>query len=65
MNLVTRLLNRLKTDQAQYAVDALKRPQNRDSFEYGLRVGVVSGYEASINVLLSLLDEEKNSDNDL
>jgi hypothetical protein len=43
----------------------MKRPQNRDAFEYGYRVGVVAGYEAAINVLLSMLDEEKNSDNDL
>lgn len=65
MSLETALLNKLKTEQAQFALDALRRPQNRDSFEYGYRVGTVNGYEAAINVLLSLLDEEKNSDNDL
>jgi hypothetical protein len=43
----------------------LSRPQARDAFEYGYRVGVVAGYEAAINVLLKLLDEEKYSDNDL
>ena len=65
MSIETKLLNRLKADQAQFALDALKRPQNRDTFEYGFRVGTVNGYEAAINVLLSLLDEEKYSDNDL
>lgn len=65
MNLETRLLNRLKVEQQTFAVDALKRPQERDSFEYGYRVGVVAGYEAAINVLLNLINEDINGDNDL
>ncbi len=65
MNLETALLNRLKAEQASFALESLKRPQNRDAFEYGYRVGVVSGYETAINVLLSLVSEEKNGDNDL
>lgn len=59
-----KLLNRLKTEQQQFSVDALKRPQERDAFEYGYRVGVVAGYEAAINVLLKLLEEEKSGGND-
>lgn len=65
MSLESKLLNRLKAEQQQFAVDALKRPVERDAFEYGYRVGTVAGYEAAINVLLKLLDEEKNLDNDL
>lgn len=65
MNLADQLFNRLKADQQSFALDALKRPQTRDTFEYGYRVGIVQGYEAAINVLLQLLKEEKNSDNDL
>ena len=65
MNLESQLLNRLKVEQQSFAVDALKRPQTRDTFEYGYRVGMVAGYEAAINVLLNLLDQEKNLDNDL
>jgi hypothetical protein len=65
LNTETKLLNRLKAQQQQFAVDALRRPQDRDAFEYGYRVGVIAGYEAAIDVLLKLLDEEKNSDNDL
>ena len=61
----TALLNRLKAEQAQFALEALKKPQNRDTFEYGYRVGVVAGYDAALDVLLNLLDEEKNSDSDL
>lgn len=65
MNIESQLLNRLKVEQQQFAVDALRRPQTRDTFEYGYRVGMVAGYEAAINVLLNLLDQEKNFDNDL
>jgi hypothetical protein len=43
----------------------LRRPQTRDTFEYGYRVGMVAGYAAAIDVLLNLLNEEKNLDNDL
>jgi hypothetical protein len=65
MNIESQLLNRLKAEQQSFAVDALRRPQTRDTFEYGYRVGMVAGYEAAINVLLNLLDQEKNLDNDL
>lgn len=65
MNVVDQLFNRLKADQQSFALDALRRPQNRDSFEYGYRVGVVAGYEAAINILLQLLKEEKDGDPDL
>jgi hypothetical protein len=59
------LLHRLKAAQASFALESLKRPQNRDSFEYGYRVGVVSGYDAALDVLFTILEEEKNSGNDL
>jgi hypothetical protein len=60
----SKLLNLLKQSQLQFSVDALKRPQERDAFEYGYRVGVVSGYEAAISVLLKLIEEEKSGGND-
>lgn len=65
MNFETKLLNRIKAAQQEFAVDALKRPQTRDAFEYGYRVGIVEGYEAAIAVLLKILNEEQHSDNDL
>ncbi len=65
MNIESKLLNIIKADQADFALEALKRPQDRDTFEYGYLVGMVAGYEASINVLLNLLDEERNNDDDL
>jgi hypothetical protein len=65
MNIESKLLNRLKESQLKYSVDSLKQPVQRDAFEYGHRTGVVAGYEAAINVLLQLIDEEKYRDNDL
>jgi hypothetical protein len=65
VNVPQELLNRLKASQQTFALDALKRPQDRDTFEYGYRVGVVAGYDAAINVLLNILDEEKHGNNDL
>jgi len=65
MNIESKLLNRLKESQLKYCIDSLKQPVQRDAFEYGHRTGVVAGYEAAINVLLTLIDEEKYRDNDL
>ena len=65
MNFETMLLSRLKTAQQEFAFEALKRPQNRDAFEYGHRVGVVEGYEAAINLLLNLVNEDKYGERDL
>mgnify|MGYP003640970130 CR=1 FL=1 len=59
------LLNRLKVAQAEFATSALKQPINRDAFEYGYRVGTINGFESAINILLSILDEEQNSDKNL
>jgi len=65
MNIESKLLNLLKANQAEFALEALRRPQDRDTFEYGYRVGVVAGYEEAMNVLLNLLDEDKNGNFDL
>lgn len=65
MNFETQLLARLKAKQQEFALAALSRPQERDAFEYGYRVGVVAGYEASIDVLLQMLNEEQYGEQDL
>jgi hypothetical protein len=65
MNLETLLLARLKTAQQEFALEALRRPQSRDAFEYGYRVGLVEGYEAAINVLINLISEDKYGERDL
>jgi len=65
MNIESQLLNLLKANQAEFAIEALKRPQERDTFEYGYRVGMVAGYDAAIDVLLNLIDEDKHGRQDL
>jgi hypothetical protein len=60
-----RLLGKLKADQQAFAFEALKRPVERDAFEYGYRVGMVAGYEAAIKALLDLLNDERHGDRDL
>lgn len=65
MNTIDELFKRLKDRQQTFALTALRAPQTRDAFEYGYRVGVVTGYEEAINTLLQLLKEEKDSDPDL
>jgi len=61
----SQFLNLLKINKSNFALDALRRPIDRDNFEYGYRVGMVAGYEEAINLLLQHLSEEEYSDNDL
>lgn len=65
MNVADELLKRIKSKQHEFALESLSKPQNRDAFEYGHRVGFIGGLNEALNVLYSLLDEEKNSGNDL
>ena len=65
MNLADRLLASLKSQQQTFALESLKRPQNRDAFEYGYRVGVVAGYDAAIKLLLDLINEERHGERGL
>jgi hypothetical protein len=65
MNFPEQMLARLKAEQASFALQAMQRPQTRDAFEYGHRSGIVQGYEAAINVLLTLLKEEREGERDL
>lgn len=60
MNFETRLLNKLKAEQQEFAMNALKRPNERNAFEYGHRVGVMAGLESAIEIIINLLNEEKN-----
>ena len=65
MSFENKLLSTLKARQSQFALDALRRPQQRDAFEYGYRVGTVAGYDAAVEVLLELLREERDGERDL
>ena len=59
------LLRKLKELQSDYALESLQRPNTRDAFEYGHRVGVIGGLDMAVGLLLTLLDEERNGNPDL
>lgn len=65
MNFETILLNKLKSLQTQYAIDALRSTGNKSEFDFGYRAGCFAGIEKSIDCLLVLLDEQKNGEPDL
>ena len=54
----------LDQEQAAFALEALKKPNLGSDFEYGYRCGIVLGMEIAKNKFISLLDEEKGSDNE-
>lgn len=59
MRRVHPLLQRLETEQALLAKEALAQPQSRDAFEYGRVVGMYAGLERAVNVLLDLIKEDE------
>ena len=60
-----RLLAALKTKQAEFALEGLKRPLQRDAFEYGYRTGVVNGLEMAMNTLMDLIRDERDGEKDI
>ena len=65
MSVETLLLNKLKSTQATYALDALKAPGNKAEFDFGFRCGYISGMESAISILLSLYEEEEKGEKGL
>lgn len=65
MSFESELLNQLKVQQQEYALESLKRPSTRDAFEYGYRVGVVAGLERAVDLLLEMVRKERDDDKDL
>ena len=65
MHLEQALLSALKAEQAEFALQALRKPNQRDAFEYGCRAGVLAGLDRAIEILLKLLDEDRNGNPDL
>lgn len=59
--MLAKLLDALKKGQRDYALNALTQVGDKKSeFDFGHKVGVIEGYERSINALLNILEEEKN-----
>ena len=62
MTVETQLLNKLKSTQASYSLDALRAPGNKQEFDFGYRCGFVSGLESAISILLTLYSEEEKDE---
>ena len=59
------LLQRLETEQARLAHEALKQPTAGTTFEYGRVVGMYAGLERAKQTLLDMVEEKERRDFDL
>ena len=59
-SVLSRYLGLLKSEQSDYAVDALKNPKERDAFEYGERCGTLAGLVRAEQLLVTALGEEND-----
>jgi hypothetical protein len=58
-------LQRLETEQAQLAKDALERPAGRDVFDYGRAVGLYAGLERAKQAIIEMVAEHERKGFDL
>lgn len=59
---IEHLLQRLETEQARLAAEALGHPSGREAFDYGRAVGMYAGLEQAKRVLLDLVAEREKRD---
>jgi len=52
-------LRRLDEAQAQHAKEALRRPSQRDEFEYGRMCGIYAGLERAKQLVEDMLAEQE------
>lgn len=58
-------LQRLETEQAQLAKEALERPAGRDVFDYGRAVGLYAGLERAKQAIIEMVAEHERKGFDL
>lgn len=56
------LLQRLETEQARLATEALAQPFGRDAFDYGRAVGLYAGLEHAKRTLIDMVAEREKRD---
>ena len=56
------LLRRLEDEQKTLAIEALSRPQGKDSYDYGRVVGIYAGLEQAKNLILDIMAEKEAKD---
>jgi len=60
-----KLMDTLKRKRDEYALQALRCPEAKSEFEYGLRCGIVQCYEGVIAELKTIQHEEARDGQDL
>ena len=58
-------LQRVETEQAQLAKEALERPAGRDVFDYGRAVGLYAGLERAKQAFIEMVAEHERKGFDL
>ena len=58
-------LQRLETEQARLAREALERPSGKDAFDYGRAVGLYAGLEHAKDVIIQMVSEHERKGFDL
>ena len=53
------IIARLKAEQADYAQQALRLPNEKTEFDFGYRVGTMAGLERAINLIFALIKESE------
>lgn len=56
------LLRRLEDEQKTLAIEALSRPQGKDTYDYGRVVGIYAGLEQAKNLILDTMAEKEAKD---
>jgi hypothetical protein len=56
------LLRRLEDEQKTLAIEALSRPQGKDSYDYGRVVGIYAGLEQAKNLIQDIMAEKEAKD---
>ena len=58
-------LQRLETEQARLAKEALERPAGKDAFDYGRAVGLYAGLEHAKATIIAMVAEHERKGFDL
>lgn len=58
-------LQRLETEQARLAKEALERPSGREAFDYGRAVGLYAGLELAKQTIIDMVAEHERKGFDL
>lgn len=61
--MLNKLLDRLQGETTKYAVEAIRVPARRDTFEYGTHHGVLKGFGLVEQWIQELLEEQEDDEN--